>query len=158
MSDTRDRSPVERARALSPLIREHADEADQIRHLPAPVAAAFAAEGLYRIGAPQRFHGEEADAVTQIETIEAVSEADGSAGWNLMIVEGHEDVLTIASIDAIAIAIEDIGIDEMRPGIHLPILCHPPTAADDLAGASNGDIHPDLIRVGGALGEQMSRF
>lgn len=76
---------VERARALAPLIREHADLAEQARRLPEPVAKAFAEEGLYRLGAPARLHGAEADPVTQIEAIEAVSEADGSAGWNLMI-------------------------------------------------------------------------
>ena len=76
---------VARAEALAPLIREHADEAERLRHLPAPVAEALAAAGLYRMAAPAELHGAEADPITQIQVIEAVSRADGSAGWNLMI-------------------------------------------------------------------------
>ncbi len=78
-------TPVERALALETLIREHADEADRECRLPAPVAAALSANGLYRIGAPTTYGGEEASPLTQIETIETVSRFDGSAGWNLMI-------------------------------------------------------------------------
>jgi indole-3-acetate monooxygenase len=76
---------VERARALTPLIRSHADEAERERRLSAPVAEALAREGLYRIALPRGCGGPEADPVTQIRTIEAVAYADGSAGWNLMI-------------------------------------------------------------------------
>ncbi|MEN8158622.1 MAG: acyl-CoA dehydrogenase family protein [Myxococcota bacterium] len=77
--------PRERARALAPLIREHADEAERGRRLPAAVATAMAAAGLYKIAAPRSIGGGECDPRTQIETIEAVSAADGAAGWNLMI-------------------------------------------------------------------------
>lgn len=80
-----DVGPVARARALQALVRAHADEAEATRRLPAAVAEAFAAAGLYRIGAPASCGGESADPMTQIETIEAISVGDGSAGWNLMI-------------------------------------------------------------------------
>ena len=76
---------VERARALAPLVREAADEAERDRHLPTRVAEAMAGAGLYRVAAPREFGGAERDPGTQIRTIEAISEADGSAGWNLMI-------------------------------------------------------------------------
>lgn len=76
---------VEDAIALGPLIREHADRAQEARRLPEGVAKAFAERGLYRVGAPAALGGAEADPATQIEVIEAVSRADGSAGWNLMI-------------------------------------------------------------------------
>jgi len=78
-------SPVQRARALVVLVRNHAEDADKNRHLSKEVAAAFAESGLYRIGAPRAYSGEESDPMTQIETIETVSRFDGSAGWNLMI-------------------------------------------------------------------------
>ena len=45
----------------------------------------MAAAGLYRVAAPRAFGGGECDPRTQIETIEIISEADGAAGWNLMI-------------------------------------------------------------------------
>ncbi len=78
-------NPVQRVTALHPLIRAHADAAEAERRLPVPVAQAFAAERLYRIGAPESCGGESANPATQIRTIEAASIADGSAGWNLMI-------------------------------------------------------------------------
>jgi indole-3-acetate monooxygenase len=77
--------PVARARGLVPLISAHADEAEAQRRLPAAVAEAFAREGLYRIAAPEWCGGEAADPVAQIETLETIAAADGSAGWNLMI-------------------------------------------------------------------------
>jgi alkylation response protein AidB-like acyl-CoA dehydrogenase len=77
--------PVERARALQPLVREAADEAERERRLPARVAEAMAAARLYRVAAPPAFGGEECAPATQVRTIEAIAEADGSAGWNLMI-------------------------------------------------------------------------
>ena len=76
---------VAKAERLGPLVAAHADQAERERRLPAPVAEAFAREGLYRIAAPKIFHGAEADPITQIRVIEAVSRVDGSAGWNLMI-------------------------------------------------------------------------
>ncbi|MDG1230890.1 MAG: acyl-CoA dehydrogenase family protein [Pseudomonadales bacterium] len=78
-------SPVQRAQALEALIRAHAEEADGNRRLAKEVAVAFAENGLYRIGAPRAYSGEESDPMTQIETIETISRFDGSAGWNLMI-------------------------------------------------------------------------
>ncbi len=77
--------PVAAARALQPLVREAADEAERERRLPARVAEAMAKAGLYRVGAPRAFGGGAQDPATQIRVIEAISEADGSAGWNLMI-------------------------------------------------------------------------
>jgi alkylation response protein AidB-like acyl-CoA dehydrogenase len=77
--------PVARARALQPLVREHAAEAERERRLPTPVAEAMARAGLYRVSAPRSFQGAEMDPATQIETIEAIAYADGATGWNLMI-------------------------------------------------------------------------
>jgi len=77
--------PVAAARSLRPLVLEWADHAERDRHLPAPVAQAMAAAGLYRVAAPAHYHGTEQSPRVQIETIEAMSEADGATGWNLMI-------------------------------------------------------------------------
>lgn len=78
-------SPVERARALAPLIRDAADEAESQRRLPERVAVAMAEAGLYRVAVPEPYGGLACDPRTQIETIEAVSAVDGATGWNLMI-------------------------------------------------------------------------
>lgn len=74
-----------RAVALQPLVREAAPEGDRDRHLPERVARAMAEAGLYRLAVPSAFGGYGADPATQIAAIEAISRADGSAGWNLMI-------------------------------------------------------------------------
>ena len=76
---------ISRAKSLETLIRSHSDEAERIRHLPNEVAAAFAANQLYRLGAPKEISGSDAEPITQMQVIEEVSRSDGSAGWNLMI-------------------------------------------------------------------------
>ncbi len=79
--------PVARARALAPLIREHADQAERERRLPKAVVDAMTAAGLYRVAAPLEVGGLETDPFTQIRVIEAVSEADGATG-NFVTVVG----------------------------------------------------------------------
>jgi len=75
---------VERALALQPLARECADEAERERRLPKRLIESLAAERLLRVAAPQPI-GDETHPFTQIRVIEAISQADGAAGWNLMI-------------------------------------------------------------------------
>ena len=76
---------VARARALGPLIRECADEAERERRLPDRLVDAMAKAGLYRVAAPRSVGGGETHPFEQIRVIEAVSEADGATGWTLMI-------------------------------------------------------------------------
>lgn len=76
---------VARARGLQPLVRECADEAERDRRLPKRLVEAMAAAGLYRVAAPASVGGGETEPGTQIRVIEAISEADGAAGWTLMI-------------------------------------------------------------------------
>jgi alkylation response protein AidB-like acyl-CoA dehydrogenase len=76
---------VARARDLAPLARACADEAERERRLPARLARALAEAGLHRVAAPREVGGAEVHPATQIEVIEVISEADGAAGWNLMI-------------------------------------------------------------------------
>ena len=76
---------VAAAKALQPLVRTHGEEAQRLRHAPKPIVEAMAAAGLYRIAAPAVFGGAEAHPHPTIETIEAISRADGSIGWVLMI-------------------------------------------------------------------------
>ena len=78
-------NPIESARALVPMVRECADEAERDRRLPQRLADAMAAAGLHRIAAPRSLGGGECDPRTQIEAIEIISAADGAAGWTLMI-------------------------------------------------------------------------
>ncbi len=78
-------SAVARAQALTDLVAADANKSNAQRHLSADIASAFARDGLFRIAMPADIGGEGADPLTQIETIETIARADGSAGWNLMI-------------------------------------------------------------------------
>ena len=77
--------PLAVAQALLPMIRDHASEAEQKRCLPEELARTMARVGLHKLASPQYANGTEQDPITQIKVIEAVAEADGSTGWNLMI-------------------------------------------------------------------------
>jgi alkylation response protein AidB-like acyl-CoA dehydrogenase len=76
---------VERARALQPLVRSFADRAEQQRTLPLEVVQALREAGLFRVAVAKEVGGVEATPREQILAIEAISEADGAAGWTLMI-------------------------------------------------------------------------
>ncbi len=73
------------ARSLRPLVQAHADDAERNRRQSPEVVSAMARAGLFRLAAPAAYGGLEADPVTMIRAIEAISEADGATGWTLMI-------------------------------------------------------------------------
>jgi alkylation response protein AidB-like acyl-CoA dehydrogenase len=62
-----------------------ADEAERLRTLPPASVAALRDSGLLALKLPAVLGGAEADPMTQLEVIEAVSYIDGSAGWCLFI-------------------------------------------------------------------------
>jgi alkylation response protein AidB-like acyl-CoA dehydrogenase len=76
---------LERARGLQPLVRSFADRAETERTLPREVVQALREAGLFRIAVAAEVGGVEATPREQILAIEAISEADGAAGWALMI-------------------------------------------------------------------------
>ena len=76
---------LERARELQPLVRSLADRAEAERTLPREVVQALREAGLFRIAVAAEVGGVEATPREQILAIEAISEADGAAGWALMI-------------------------------------------------------------------------
>ena len=73
------------AAGLAPRVRELADETERGRRLPRELVEAFARGGIFRMLVPRRFGGGEAGVATMIATLEALSRADGSAGWCAMI-------------------------------------------------------------------------
>ena len=85
---------LERTRALSGLVAEHADWAEANRQQAPEVARCLAEAGVHRVGVPASLGGLGCDPMTMMEVIETVSRADGGAGWTVMI--GIE-VLGIAS-------------------------------------------------------------
>ncbi len=78
-------SLVERARALQPLVASHAARAEAERTLPPELVRALADAGLFHVAVAASAGGAESDPRTQILVIEAIAQADGAAGWALMI-------------------------------------------------------------------------
>jgi alkylation response protein AidB-like acyl-CoA dehydrogenase len=73
---------VDRVRAV---VAEGADEAERLRTLPAATVTALSDSGLLGLKLPAVLGGAEADPVTQIDVIEALTAIDPSAGWCLMV-------------------------------------------------------------------------
>jgi indole-3-acetate monooxygenase len=67
------------------VVSRHADEAESAGTLPSATVEALRESGLLSLTLPQVLGGAEADPVTQIEVIEAISAIDPSAGWCTMI-------------------------------------------------------------------------
>ena len=78
-------SPLDRARALQQLVRERAAEAERQVSPDVDVVRALSNAGLFSICVPTELGGAEADPWSTLRVIEAIAEADGSAGWVLMI-------------------------------------------------------------------------
>ena len=72
---------VARAAALVPFLRECAAQNEAARHLSPDVFDALAAADVFRMTAPKRFGGSEADFVTQCEVLAEVARGCGSASW-----------------------------------------------------------------------------
>ena len=67
------------------VIAAGADESERSATLAPAAVAALEDSGLFRLKLPALLRGAEADPVTQIEIIEAVSAIDAAAGWCLMV-------------------------------------------------------------------------
>jgi alkylation response protein AidB-like acyl-CoA dehydrogenase len=76
--------PVERARALAPLIEAHAAATEAAGQVVAPVAAALHDAELFWLMTPVELGGWGADALTSIGVFEELARADGSTGWSFM--------------------------------------------------------------------------
>ena len=76
---------VETAHALGPQIRTAIEEMEQGRRLPATIVQAIQQAGAFRMTMPREWGGPEADPLTQVRIVEALSIADGSVGWCSMI-------------------------------------------------------------------------
>ena len=78
-------SLVDAALGVRELIEAHADDGERLRRLPMPTVKALVDADLMRMCVPAAYGGPEADPVTMVSAIEAVSAADGAAGWCSMI-------------------------------------------------------------------------
>lgn len=70
--------------ALAPRLREQAAENERLRRLSPETVDGLRSAGAFRLPMPAAWGGPEVDIVTQTEIVEALSRADGSAGWCAM--------------------------------------------------------------------------
>src|SRR5262245_36386044 len=72
-------------RALEPLIRSHADEAERNHRLSPLVVAALQKAGLFRMYIPKTLSGFEVPPQILYRVVEELARIDGSTGWCVFI-------------------------------------------------------------------------
>ena len=96
-------SLLETVEGLRNVFEIGADEAELSGTLPASTVNAIYESGLFSFKTPSILGGAEADAMTQLDVIEAASRIDPAAGWCLMIGAGTlSNIGAFASDEAIA--------------------------------------------------------
>src|SRR6266508_5124742 len=73
------------ARGVAPLLRDEAAASERERRLTSRAVDALRSTGAFRMPMPRSWGGPEVDVLTQIDIVEELSRADGSAGWCAMI-------------------------------------------------------------------------
>jgi alkylation response protein AidB-like acyl-CoA dehydrogenase len=76
---------LDAARALQSELASRAQEMEEVRRLPADLAAKMAEAGLFRMVTPAAYGGLECSPRQIVDAVEAVAEANASAGWCTMI-------------------------------------------------------------------------
>jgi len=105
---------IARARALQGLVRAEAPRTESQRTLTTPVVQALLDAELFYLMVPAALGGLEVDGRTYLEVVEALSAADGSTGWCVMI---GAEVNGMAGVNLPADVVRDILFQ------HGPICC-----------------------------------
>jgi indole-3-acetate monooxygenase len=71
--------------SLLPEFRARAADGDRLATMPADLVGRAKAAGLFRLNLPRSLGGFELDPAATVEIFEAISYADGSAGWTIVI-------------------------------------------------------------------------
>ena len=122
------------ARALEPVIRQHADEAESNRRLSHPVVHAMARAGLFRMWVPRTLGGHEAPPLTGYQAVEEVARLDGSTGWCLF---------TGASSAVTGLFLPDLAAEDIFAGDPLGIV------GGSIAGAGKAVVQKNGYLVSG---------
>jgi indole-3-acetate monooxygenase len=103
---------LEAVEQVRDVVTAGADEAETLGTLPAATVEALDAAGLFRLKLPMVLGGAEADPVTHLEVVEAMSYIDSSAGWSTMIGS--------TSIGLLGAYLPDEAVEEIFPGGKVP--------------------------------------
>lgn len=123
-----DRDLLAAARALGPLIREHADAAELNRRLSPEVFRALIDTGLFRLLLPRSLGGLEVDPVTCSAVVEEVAAIDSTTGWALQA--GNSGAWWAARLPKAGA--EEIYAD--NPSAVMSAAFHPPQQAREAGG------------------------
>ena len=96
---------MEAVEAVRATLEAGTQEAEETATLPLKSVEALYESGLLRLKLPHVLGGAEADPMTQLDVLEAVSRIDPSAGWCLMI--------GAASLGSLAAFLPDDAVDEI---------------------------------------------
>jgi alkylation response protein AidB-like acyl-CoA dehydrogenase len=86
-------------RALTPAIAAARPQFDTLRRLPDDLVQTLAETGVFRMVVPRSAGGLEVDPFTYLDVVEALSYADGAAGWVVGIGAGAATAVVAASVD-----------------------------------------------------------
>jgi alkylation response protein AidB-like acyl-CoA dehydrogenase len=75
--------PIERARALKPLVAAASDEIEQIRQLPERVFKALSEAGLFHMMVPRAIGGGEVHPAIYGQALEQIAQGDASTAWSI---------------------------------------------------------------------------
>jgi indole-3-acetate monooxygenase len=76
---------LQAARGFVPELSARAREGESLRTMPADLVGRLKSAGLFRLALPRSLGGFELDPLTILEVVELLSQADGSAGWTVLI-------------------------------------------------------------------------
>ena len=103
---------LDKVESLRDIIASGEEEAEDIGTLPQGTVDAIHEAGLFAYKSAKVLGGAEADAMTQLEVVEAASRIDAAAGWCIMIGSGTVSGMTAFLCDE---AVEEIFVDGMFP-------------------------------------------
>lgn len=89
MSEVVGREVMDALRELLPVLRERAQETEDLRRIPDETIKALQETGFFRLLQPKNFGGYEADPVTFYAAAKEIASACGSTGWVSSIVGVH---------------------------------------------------------------------
>lgn len=110
---------LEQVEKVAPIIRAHATEAEQQRHLSQVVSDAMYEAGLFAMMAPKAYGGLELHPVETMQVLEAVARIDAAAAWNLSMAQGIASYAAWLSVEGVAELFRD-GIPTVAGALHPP--------------------------------------